>query len=199
MKVHCKYTKLAPIDEVRPNPENSNTHTGEQLERLAKILQVQGWRRAIVVSKRSGLVVSGHGRLLASRMAGFDKVPIDEQDYESEEQEMADMVADNKIAELAEWNSIRLNDQLANLNSKIDDIELSGFSDVDLSELAESLYAPELSPASATGEITGEQINAVGDRLTGQFDGAPQSQNLIKITCPHCGDDFSINATEIDR
>lgn len=199
MIVNCSHSRLAEIDELRPNPNNPNQHTGEQLQRLAKILQYQGWRHPIVVSTKSGFVVSGHGRLLASRIAGFTHVPIDEQDYESEEQEMADLIADNKIAELAEWNAIRLNDQLAGLNAKLDDIEVSGYSDIDLSELAEGLFSPTLEPAPSRSEVTGEQVTAVSDALSGDYQGAPKADAMRSVTCPSCGEDFSIDINEIPR
>lgn len=199
MRINCTYSKLANIDELRPNPVNANQHSEEQLTRLAKILQFQGWRHPIVVSKRSGLVVSGHGRLLASRIAGFTEVPVDEQDYESEEEEMADLIADNKIAELSEWNAIRLNDQLASLNTKLDDIEISGYSDIDLSELAEGLFSPSLDPAPARSEVTGEDVTAVSNSLSGEYQGAPRENAMRSVTCPSCGEEFSIDINEIPR
>ena len=199
MRINCTYGRLAEIDELRPNPNNPNQHTEEQLGRLAKILEYQGWRHPIVVSKRSGLVVSGHGRLLASRLAGFTEVPIDEQDYNSDEEEMADLIADNKIAELAEWNAIRLNDQLANLNVKLEDIELSGYSDIDLSELAEGLFSPSLDPAHANTAVSEQDVNAVSTALSGEYSGAPKQDAMRSVTCPSCGEEFSINVNEIPR
>lgn len=191
MKVNCKHTKVVPIDSLRPHPKNANTHSPEQLERLAKILQYQGWRKPIVVSKLSGYIVSGHGRLLASRIAGFTDVPIDEQHYDDEKQELADLVADNRIAELSDWNDIKLNDELAGLKNKLTDIELTGYDDIDLGNLAESLFSPSLDPSRGNSDINQERINAVGVALNDQFTG--NSQDLRSVTCPSCGDEFSIH------
>jgi 16S rRNA G966 N2-methylase RsmD len=77
---------------------------------LAKIINYQGQRSPIVVSKRSGFITKGHGRLMALQLLGWDKAAVDYQDYEDEAQEMADMVADNKIAELAETDVEMLNE-----------------------------------------------------------------------------------------
>ena len=194
MKINCKHTKVVPIDSLRPHPKNANTHSPEQLERLAKILQYQGWRKPIVVSKLSGYIVSGHGRLLASRIAGFTDVPIDEQQYDNEEQELADLVADNRIAELSSWNDIKLNDELAGLKAKLTDVELTGYDDIDLSNLAESLFSPSLDPSRANGELSQDRINAVGTALNDQFTG--NNQELRSVTCPSCGDDFSISVND---
>lgn len=197
MRINCTYGKLVGIDELRPNPKNPNQHTEAQLQKLAKILQVQGWRHPIVVSKQSGYIVSGHGRLMASRIAGFTEVPIDEQDYESEEEELADLIADNKIAELAEWNAIRLSSQLTELNASLEDIEITGFDEIDLSEIAEGLFRPNLEPANDAREVSAEDISSVSNALANNFDGAPANQSgLRNVICPSCGEEFSININE---
>jgi len=102
MDIHCSHTKTVDTNTLVPNPKNPNKHTKEQIELLAKIIKHQGWRNPIVVSKRSGFITKGHARLEAAGLMGWSSVPIDEQEYPSEAMEYADMVADNKIAELAE-------------------------------------------------------------------------------------------------
>ena len=97
MQVNCLYDKLVPISELKPNPKNRNAHPQDQIERLAKILKYQGWRYPIKVSKRSGYITSGHGRLAAALLNAWDTVPVNYQDYESEEQEYADLQASNAI------------------------------------------------------------------------------------------------------
>ena len=108
------------------NPRNPNKHPEAQIVALAKIIKYQGWRNPIVVSTRSGFITKGHGRLAAARMLGLAEVPVDHQDYENEASEWADMVADNRIAELAEIDK----DELAALITELDgqlDLELTGF------------------------------------------------------------------------
>lgn len=83
-----------------PHPDNPNEHTLEQIEALAEIILFQGWRRPITVSKRSGFITSGHGRRLSAMAKGW-LVPVSYQDYDSEEQEYADLVADNAIDDWA--------------------------------------------------------------------------------------------------
>jgi len=59
-------------------------------------------RTPIIVSKRSGLIVAGHGRYLAAKQAGMKKVPVSFQDFASEAQEYAFGIADNGTAQWAE-------------------------------------------------------------------------------------------------
>jgi ParB-like chromosome segregation protein Spo0J len=100
--VMCAYDKLVDIVDVIPNPRNPQKHTDRQIALLARVIKSQGWRVPITVSKRSGFVVRGHGRLMAAQKLGAQYVPVDYQDYENEAQEWADLVADNRIPKLAE-------------------------------------------------------------------------------------------------
>src|ERR1700677_2794868 len=98
MKVRCTYDKLVSISDLRLHPKNPNTHSKDQIQRLAQILDYQGFRYPIKVSRLSGFVTSGHGRIAAAILNDWKEVPVNFQEYESEEQEYADLVADNSIA-----------------------------------------------------------------------------------------------------
>ena len=65
-KTYCAHTELVDIASLVENPRNPNRHPEKQIEALAKIIQYQGWRNPIVVSKRSRFIVKGHGCLLAA-------------------------------------------------------------------------------------------------------------------------------------
>jgi hypothetical protein len=120
MKTHCLYDKLVAISELRPHPKNRNKHPQEQIKRLAEILKYQGWRYPVKVSSRSGFVTSGHGRIEAAKLAGWAEVPVNYQEYESEEQEYADVQADNAIAGWAELDLSGVHTDLADLGPDLD-------------------------------------------------------------------------------
>jgi hypothetical protein len=104
VEIHCVYSHLRHPQELKPNPDNPNRHSAHQISLLASIIQEQGWRAPVTVSNRSGLVVRGHGRLEAALLLGLTQVPVDAQDYETEADELADLVADNRLSELAEMD-----------------------------------------------------------------------------------------------
>lgn len=139
IEIHCVYSDLRSPGELRPNPANPNQHSAHQIQLLASIIQEQGWRAPITVSKRSGLVVRGHGRLEAALLLGLTQVPVDEQEYESEAAELADLIADNRLAELAELDQ----DGLKSIMEKIAaadpsfDRELTGFQEDEIRKLFE--------------------------------------------------------------
>lgn len=127
MKVHCEYTELRDIQAVKGafHPKNVNSHPIDQIERLAKVLEYQGFRYPIKISKLSGFVTSGHGRALAAAHLGWEKVPVSLQEYESEEQELADLVADNAIAAWSELDFSAINMEVPSLGPDFD-IDLLG-------------------------------------------------------------------------
>ena len=90
----------------------------------------QGWRHPIIVSKRSGFICAGHGRLIAAKLNGWTQVPVDYQDFESEAQEYAFLVSDNKIAELSETDNSLLASSISELEMQDLDFELLGFTDL---------------------------------------------------------------------
>ena len=101
-EIRCAYTKLAPTASLRANPENPNQHPPEQLSLYAKILLRQGWRKAVTVSNQSGLIVTGHGAWLTAEAQGWKVVPVDYQDFKSRADELAHMLADNRLPQMSE-------------------------------------------------------------------------------------------------
>ena len=134
---------LVNISEIIPNPRNPNTHDEKQIKLLAKIIRFQGWRLPIVVSNLSGFIVRGHGRIETAKHLGLQKVPVSYQDYENEAQEWADLIADNRIAELAEMDRSSLKDLIEELDTGDLDLDVTGFSTESLERLMSEFHPEE--------------------------------------------------------
>ena len=172
MKINCAYTELVDINHLVENPKNPNKHPAKQIDLLAKIIDYQGQRSPIVVSKRSGFITKGHGRLAALKQLAFDKVAVDYQDYESEAMEYADVIADNKIAELAEHDDIMMLDSIKDLNLDIDfDMDLFGMPDL----------VVDVSFSPSTLEDQGELDKTA----------------IIIMECPHCEEKFEKSQAKV--
>lgn len=137
--VYCAHDAIVRAADLIPNPKNPNKHPQAQIEALGAIIRGSGWRNPITVSTRSGLVVKGHGRLLAAQLEELDEVPVDYQDYESEAAELADLTADNRIAELAETDNKMLIEIFGTIDASDLDFGLSGYSKDEYAEIAASL------------------------------------------------------------
>lgn len=125
--IHCAHDGLVPTCNLKPHPQNPNQHPLKQLQLLGKIIRHTGWRRPIVVSARSGYVVAGHGALEAAKLEGWAMVPVNRQDFATEADELAHMIADNRLAEESERDDVTLKQLLADLATQDIDLELTGY------------------------------------------------------------------------
>jgi len=128
MKIKCLYDALIPIGDLKSHPKNRNKHPKDQIDRLAQILDYQGWRYPVKVSRLSGFVTSGHGRVEAAKKNGWKEIPVNYQEYDSEAQEYADVQADNAIATWAELDMAGINTDILNLDPNFD-LDLLGLKD----------------------------------------------------------------------
>lgn len=133
MKFNCSYTDLIETHKLVPNPKNANIHPQKQIDMLAKIIDFQGQRSPIVVSKESGFIVKGHARLMALKLLEWEQVAVDYQSYDTPAQEHADLIADNKIAELAQHDDEKMKFDLKEMNWDLD-TELLGFENISFDE-----------------------------------------------------------------
>jgi len=153
IEVWCGFDKLVPVNELRPNPRNPNTHPARQIELLAKNIRYFGFRHPITVSKLSGCIVAGHGRLAAAKELGIQLVPVDYQDFASESDEMAVLIADNRLAELASTDVNSLESIISDLKVADFDTLLTGFDDTDL----ESLLGGDDAPPAFDDDSEGDE------------------------------------------
>jgi hypothetical protein len=101
-------------------------------------IQGNGWRRSIVVSKRSGFIIKGHGAWQTAMRRGWD-VPVEFQAYRNAAEEHRDMVADNKLHELAETDETKLAKLLAGID--VEELALTGFDSAELERMLQDATA----------------------------------------------------------
>ena len=135
IEVWCAYDKLVKVEEVIPHPKNPNTHPQNQIKILAQNIRYHGWRHPIVVSKLSGYIVAGHGRLEAAKELGVSIVPVEYQDFATEDNELAVLVGDNRLAELSSLDLNGLQDIIDGFKASDFDTILAGFEPTDLDAL----------------------------------------------------------------
>lgn len=128
MEIQSKEIVLMPIDSLIFNPKNNNSHPKEQIERLEKLITYQGFRNPVVVSKRSGFVIAGHGRIEAAKNIGMKEVPVMVQDFENEAQEYAYLTSDNAIQSWSALDLSKVNTEMLDLGPDFD-IDLLGIKD----------------------------------------------------------------------
>ena len=195
-RIDCAYDAMVDTASLVPNPRNPNKHPKAQIDLLAKILS-NCWRNPIVVSNRSGFIVKGHARLEAAKQAGINPVPVDYQDYQSEAEEWADMIADNRLAELAEPSLPELKDLLEELDKGDFDMDLTGFDAKSLEELMTQTFVR----FDGVSTPTAAQIEKREDELSGTFQerSRNESDDHVDLVCPECGKEFSIRQSDLGK
>lgn len=133
------------VDELKVHPKNRNKHSKEQINRLKELIRYQGWRHPIIVSKLSGYIVAGHGRLEAAKALGMKEAPVHYQDFLDSDQEYAFLISDNSIASWAELDLSGINLDIPDLGPDFH-IDLLGIKDfeIDVTERFEEIKEKEL-------------------------------------------------------
>ena len=154
METHCAHAEMVALSALKPNPRNPNRHPPGQLALLAQNILALGWRHPVIVSRRSGYVVAGHARIEAARLLKCEEVPVDYQDFASDDEETAYLIADNRIAELAERDNAAIKDLLEQLDcgqtTEAGQLiaDLSGYDLAERERLANQFHVPDFQPAS---------------------------------------------------
>lgn len=150
-----------PID--RPQPyENNPRLNDDAVESVARSIQEFGFRQPIVVDE-DGVVIIGHTRLKAAKKLGLTEVPVHVARELSPEKIKALRIADNKTAEIAEWNLELLPIELSELQGMEFDLDLLGFDQDELAKLLDPGVQEGLTDADEVPEPPDEAVTQPGD------------------------------------
>lgn len=173
------------VSKLIPYAKNSRTHDDAQVAQIAASIKEFGWTNPILVDGEKG-IIAGHGRLMAARKLGMDKVPVIELKDMTEAQKRAYVIADNKLALNAGWDNDFLTLELKDLEDEGFDLSLTGFDDKELDALLNVIEGTEgLTDEDAVPEVPEEPKTKLGD---------------IYILGNHrlmCGDSTSIDAVDL--
>ena len=91
------------IASLKPNPRNAKQHPQKQIELLAANIRQFGLTQPLVIDEND-VVLCGHGRLQACKLAGLSTVLVVRLTHLSPPEKKALALADNKLAELGTWD-----------------------------------------------------------------------------------------------
>ena len=146
-----------------PYAKNARSHSPTQVSQIAASITEFGFVNPILVGD-DGVIVAGHGRLLAAQQLGMETVPVIVLGHLSPIQRQALVIADNKLAINASWDEELLSLEIQALDETEFDIDLLGFSDAELSDMLSSpdvagstdeddVPEPEADPVCELGEV----------------------------------------------
>jgi DNA modification methylase len=174
--------KEIEVAKLIPYANNSRTHDDAQVAQLAASIKEFGFRNPILVDGVG--IIAGHGRLMAARKLGLDKVPTIDCSDMTETQKKAYIIADNKLALNSGWDTNLLSLELEQLDADGFNLELLGFDSKELDELLAPEVVEGLTDEDAVPDVPDEPKTKLGD---------------IYILGNHrlmCGDSTSIDAVE---
>jgi hypothetical protein len=153
--------EMWPIERVKPYENNPRVNDGA-VDAVATSIREFGFRQPIVVDTE-GVIICGHTRYKAARKLGLEKVPVHVAKDLTPEQIKAYRIADNKSAELADWNYDLLPIELAELQEMDFDLDLLGFDEKELANLLNPGTQEGLTDPDDVPEPPDEAITQPGD------------------------------------
>lgn len=156
--------KTVSIDKIKPY-ENNPRNNDDAVDAVANSIKEFGWQQPIVVDT-DGVIIAGHTRYKAAKQLKLKEVPIVVADKLTKEQVNAYRLADNKVGELANWDTKKLDDELQAL---LDQIDMTDFG------FDENI---EFDPA---------------DDIDVDLETDDKDKKLIQVTCPNCGEVFTVD------
>jgi ParB-like chromosome segregation protein Spo0J len=119
------------IERLIPYAANARTHSKKQIWQIARSMREHGMINPILIDQH-GNVIAGHGRILAAHFLGLPQLPVIILDHLREAQIRALRIADNRIAENAQWDEQKLHAELARLLEEKIDLTSLGFDEREL-------------------------------------------------------------------
>ena len=114
-----------PLVSLVPYARNARLHSDAQINQIAASMREWGWTQPVLISE-DGMIIAGHGRVLAGLRLGLDEAPVMVARGWSETKIRAYVIADNRLAETATWDREMLGAELAELRDAFD-LTLTGF------------------------------------------------------------------------
>ena len=150
------------VDKLIPYVNNSRKHSDAQVAQIAASIKEFGWTNPILVDGDQG-IIAGHGRLMAARKLGMKEVPVIELAHLTDTQRKALIIADNKLAMNAEWDTDLLTIELNELLADNFAMEILGFDPKELSALLEPEVVEGLTDEDAVPDVPEEPKTKLGD------------------------------------
>jgi DNA modification methylase len=191
------------VTDLIPYVNNSRTHSEEQVKQIAASIKEFGFTNPILIDENKG-VIAGHGRLLAAGKLALAEVPTIVLEGLTEAQRKAYVIADNKLALNAGWDTTSLTAELERLKELDFDLNILGF---DIDELNDLLKPDEIegltdeddvpdapeNPVTVEGDvwILGRHRLMCGDSTS--IDAVDYLINCDKIDLVHTDPPYGIN------
>jgi ParB-like chromosome segregation protein Spo0J len=165
MQLNVKYRK---VEDLIPYVNNSRKHSDEQVAQISASIKEFGWTNPILIDGTNS-IIAGHGRLMAARKLKMDEVPTIELGHLTDTQRKALVIADNKLALNADWDTTLLTIELDELLKDGFALDILGFNEQEIKTIMQEVNF----------DAGSEEDQGKLDQLDPKW-----------ICCPNCGKEF---------
>lgn len=130
-KCNHPHIEMRRAADLTPNPKNSRTHSGKQIQLIASSIERFGFVVPIIIDEQSQ-IAAGHAKWEAAKLLNLNEVPTIRISFLSEADRRAFALAENRLAELGGWNLELLAEELGWLFDNDYDIAITGFTLADM-------------------------------------------------------------------
>ena len=113
-----------PVGELTPYENNTRRHAPEDIEQIVASIEADGFNDPLGIWGEKNIIVEGHGRWMAAKEMGLEKVPVIRLDHLTDTQRRDYAIRHNRTAELSAWDFGKLEEEIARL--EIEGVDLSG-------------------------------------------------------------------------
>lgn len=182
-----QYEALVALKDLKPSRFQRNKHPDDQIKRLAHIMMEHGVRHPIHISRLSGEVCFGHGRMAAAKLNGWKVFPVIYQDFKDDTEEYSCVQSDNAIAHWADLDLGKINIDIPDFGPDFD-INLLGIKDfvLDPSEKGGSGSDPDDIPTNAKTRCSRGEVWQLGYHrvMCGDSTSLTDVHSLLRGECP---------------
>lgn len=157
------YAPLVPIESIRGYENNARTHSKDQIDQIIASIKNYGFLVPIEINDE-GMILSGHARLEAAKALGLTHVPVMKHRHLGALKERGYLLAANKLALKAGWDSEKLGVEFLFLEQGGFDMFLTGFDQEEIFDfLNPEMETSGFSDGEESGESTEFQVTKTGD------------------------------------
>ena len=160
----AKAVEMVDVSSLQPDPKNPRKHKKRQIDQIVASIRSFGFNVPLLVDANRR-VLAGHGRLLAAKQLGLTQVPAISLAHLTPEQARAFMIADNRLAEGADWDEVLLAEHLEILHDSTLDFQISdtGFEIAHIDWLIDSKKRRGTGAGTDELEPSGPPVTQPGD------------------------------------
>lgn len=166
MRSSAPKIEVLPLASLRPYPGNARRHSKKQVRQIAESIRRFGFTNPVLISDQ-GEIIAGHGRVMAAKELGLATIPTVRLSHLSAEERRAYVLADNKLALNAGWDTEILAIELQALIDLDFDVTLTGFClaeiDLTLDQAREASATAPDNPADRIPEPPTIAVSRPGD------------------------------------